>query len=264
LLVEAVNTPGVLSSAYEAFWNYSIGNQLIALFECHRRGMAPGPIHTFKGWIKLGRQVRRGEKAIELCMPVSWAVKADPQPRSQPDEQAAEPVLVRRRFIFKPHWFVLAQTDGSEYVPLAIPAWEETLALSTLLMEKIPFTLVNGNAQGYAQARQVAVSPVAHLPHRTLIHEIAHIVLGHTTEIASLVDHEERTPRELREVEAESVAYLVTQSLGLPGEAFSRGYLQHWLAGEQISERSAHKIFHAADQILKAGRPKPIDEPSHA
>lgn len=63
----------------------------------------------------------------------------------------------------------------------------------------------------------------------------------------------ERTPKNLREVEAESVALLCCESLGLPGAEFSRGYIQGWIEGDVIPERSAQKIFHVADQILKAG-----------
>src|SRR5262245_61627795 len=87
LLEEAIVRPGVLSTAYSTFWNYSIGNELIALFECIRRGIPPGPIHTFKGWHRLGRHVKRGEKAIELCMPVSWVEKVDPSKYLQPGEK---------------------------------------------------------------------------------------------------------------------------------------------------------------------------------
>jgi hypothetical protein len=61
------------------------------------------------------------------------------------------------------------------------------------------------------------------------------------------------TPRNLREVEAESVALICCESLGLPGAEYSRGYIQGWIEGDVIPERSAQKIFHVADQILKAG-----------
>jgi hypothetical protein len=40
---------------------------------------------------------------------------------------------------------------------------------------------LNGNIQGFANGRGIAVSPLAALPHKTTFHEIAHIVLGHTT-----------------------------------------------------------------------------------
>ena len=34
LLVEAVNKPGLIMDAYSAFWNYSVGNQILALVQC--------------------------------------------------------------------------------------------------------------------------------------------------------------------------------------------------------------------------------------
>ena len=46
------------------------------------------------------------------------------------------------------------------------------------------------------------------------------------------------------------------EALGLQGAAESRGYIQSWFRGNEVPERSAQRIFHAADQILKAGRAK--------
>ena len=88
----------------------------------------------------------------------------------------------------------------------------------------------------------------------TRFHELAHVVLGHTTEHTNLTD-DETTPRNLREVEAESVALLCLEVLGLPGSEFSRGYIQHWNHGnDPIPERSAQRILKATDTILKSGR----------
>jgi hypothetical protein len=84
------------------------------------------------------------------------------------------------------------------------------------------------------------------------------VILGHTTE-ADFADAE-TTPRSLREVEAESVALLCCESLGLEGATFCRGYIQNWINrrggfdAEAIPEKSAQKIFRAADQIIRAGR----------
>ncbi|CEF49032.1 unnamed protein product [uncultured bacterium] len=67
----------------------------------------------------------------------------------------------------------------------------------------------------------------------------------------------ELTPRSLREVEAEAVALVCLEALQLPGADHSRGYIQSWNArrgAEPIPERSAQRIFKAADQILRAGR----------
>jgi hypothetical protein len=65
----------------------------------------------------------------------------------------------------------------------------------------------------------------------------------------------EATPRNLREVEAESVALLCCESLNLEGSAYCRGYIQNWMQGEVIPDESARRIFRAADKILKAGAP---------
>ena len=84
------------------------------------------------------------------------------------------------------------------------------------------------------------------------------MVLGHTTE-SDLADTE-TTPKNLREVEAEAVALLCCEALNLEGSAYCRGYIQNWLYravgfnGGGIPEKSAQKIFNAADQILRAGR----------
>jgi hypothetical protein len=52
--------------AYSAFHNYSIGNQILALVQCHGRGLEAGPINTFPGWQAVGRIVKRGERALTL------------------------------------------------------------------------------------------------------------------------------------------------------------------------------------------------------
>jgi hypothetical protein len=39
----------------------------------------------------------------------------------------------------------------------------------------------------------------------------------------------------------------------MDGAEYCRGYIQNWLAGADMPERSAQRIFAAADKILKAG-----------
>jgi hypothetical protein len=46
---------------------------------------------------------------------------------------------------------------------------------------------------------------------------------------------------------------LVGSIIGLDNLSDSRGYIQGWLQGDSIPEKSAQKIFRVADQILKAG-----------
>jgi len=153
---------------------------------------------------------------------------------------------------------VLAQTEGQAVEPVSIPAWDQGRALDTLGITEEAFSLTDGNCQGYARQRAIAVSPHDELPHKTRFHELAHVLLGHTTE-GEQADGE-ITPRSLRECEAESVAMLCCAALELPGVEFSRGYIQSWWGtGNPIPERSAQRILKAADQILKAGTADPGD-----
>jgi hypothetical protein len=274
LLSDAVSRPGVVSEAYSRFWSYSVGNQLLALWQCMFRKLEPGPINTFLRWRELDRTVKKGAKAITLCMPVTVKRKHDPrnvEPAlvrvgdgaerqvtgtggSTPDETGT---VTRTVFTYKPHWFVLSQTEGKPYEPQELPSWSEANALSSLGITRIPFTHLDGNAQGYAQERSVSISPIAFAPHRTLFHELAHVVLGHTTE-EKMTDNE-TTPSNIREVEAEGVALICSESLGLPGSEYCRGYLQHWLQNEAINDRSAQRIFKTADTILRAGRKQEVE-----
>jgi len=247
LLETAVSKPGTLMQAYSLFWNYSLGNQLLAVMQAHQRNIPLGPIASFNRWRELGRYVKRGQKAIELCMPVivKKTVKDDGT-----DGADVETAHTFKRFIFKRNWFMLSQTDGKAYQLPAIPTWDRTRALTTLSVEEISFEMLNGNCQGYAKGRQIAINPLAQLPAKTTFHELAHIELGHTSEA---VHDSETLPRSLKEVEAESVALLCLESLGMDGAEFCRGYIQNWLGAEEIPERSAQRIFSAADRILKAG-----------
>src|SRR5688572_23474433 len=175
LLHRAVTEPGIISTAYRAFHGFSIGNQLLALMQCAERGITPGPIATFMGWKGKGRFVRKGEKAIVLCMPVTCKRKAtDDQPTDtdQPPD-ADRKAAAFTRFVYRPNWFVLSQTDGQAAEPSPIPEWDRARALETLGITEEPFSMTDGNCQGYARQRSIAVSPLAELPHKTRFHELA-------------------------------------------------------------------------------------------
>ncbi len=254
LLVEAVNKPGLIMEAYSAFHNYSIGNQLLALIQCQLRGLQPGPINTFPKWQTLGRVVKRGERALTLCMPLTRKQR-DEESSSNDDANGKHSYTT---FVHRARWFVISQTVGNEIKKAVMPEWDADRALAALNIERIDFDATDGNSQGFAKKRQIAINPVAQLPFKTLFHEAAHVILGHTAE-GDFADTE-TTPRSLREVEAEAVALLCCESLGLEGADYCRGYIQNWLYqgtgfnADAIPEKSAQKILRAADQILRAGR----------
>src|SRR5262250_1005835 len=115
LLASAVTEPGILSSAYQQFHNYSVGNQLLAWSQCLQRGLQPGPMATFPRWKELGRYVRKGEKAITLCQPVTT------KRTSETADGETDDVEILTRFVYRPHWFVLSQTDGVDLPPIPMP-----------------------------------------------------------------------------------------------------------------------------------------------
>jgi hypothetical protein len=244
LLEQAMSEPGTISRAYSAFWNYSTGNMLSALFQCQARRIQPGPIATYSAWQALGRQVSKGQKAIWLCQPVAVCRR---------DDDSDEDGDVNTRFMWRPRWFLLSQTEpipGREYTPPALPGWDRARALAVLDVREEPFTHLNGNTQGYTKpGRVLAINPVATHPARTLLHELGHIVCGHFDMSATLEGP-------TMEVEAEAVAYLCSDALGLGGAEECRGYIQHYLQrGGRLDEPTARRIFKAGDTILQTGRP---------
>lgn len=251
LLTKALTEPGIISKAYSRFHRYSLSNQILAAIQLEERGMPLSPIASYRTWQKLGRTVQKGQKALALFMPITIQLK-------EPDEATGDEVTTGKtftRFALKRNWFSLDQTEGEDYKEaLVIPSWDAKQALERLGIEECPFQLVNGNAQGYAIERSIAVSPIAVLPHKTRFHELAHIVLGHTSK-GGCFDMETLS-RHFEEVEAEATAYMLCALLGLPGLDEARGYIQSWLGGQLLPEKSAQRIFGTAQTILAAGKPE--------
>lgn len=235
---EALRGEGKLLKGFSNFHNYSFGNQMWAMCQMLGRGIDVSPIASYKKWQALGRCVRKGEKAIELCMPVTV------KDRITNDDKVL--------FIFKKGWFALSQTDGDD-VEFPKIDFDFEKALDTLKITKEAFKLVNGNVQGYAKrGRVLAINPIAELPHKTMFHEMGHILLGHCDGESELIDSV-TTQKNLMEVEAESVAMCCTLALGLEGIEYSRGYINNWYKGNEIPAESIKKVFKVANEILKAG-----------
>lgn len=246
LLTNAVSQKGRLLEAYSSFHNYSFANQLLALQQCEVRGLKISPLSTFLNWQKKGRRIKKGQKALHLCMPVSFKKEVE-----NIDGEILEET--KSFFVYRSKFFLLSQTDGDEINDQDFKAkdWSKDDCLKNLNIKLTDFDSINGNTQGYAtKGRKIAINPLAQLPLKTLFHELGHIVLDHTEESR----HGFSTPKNIQEVEAESVALLCLTSLGLKGQEYCRGYIQHWLEDNSYPEKSAKKVINATDLILKAGR----------
>jgi len=255
----ALTQPGVMNQAYRAFHNYSIGNQLLAALQLLERGLPLAPVTSLNAWREKGRFAKKGEKAISLFMPISMKRRAGKDAPANSAESgeagaAGEGGGTFNMFMLRPNWFSLNQTEGDEFaVESVTPAWDAATAMAALDIIEEPFEHLQGNHLGYARARSIGLNPLNPLKHKTRFHEMAHVVLGHTA-VADMHDDQALT-RQIEEAEAEGVAYLLCALLDLPGQAESRFYIQGWLRGGTLPEKSAKRIFGAADRITKAEQP---------
>lgn len=232
---------GSSQGTYSRFYRYSLGNlAFLAMQNC-----PPEPVATFNKWKDLGRHVQKGEKAYSILRPINVKVET-------PDNSDEQFKMIRRYKIVRA-LFAVSQTAGQDLPPYEPPHWSKDRALKELDIEEGPFDCFDGNIQGFSHDRIVAVSPVAAYPFKTLIHEVGHVSLGHTTEST----HEEYLAhRGHFEFEAESAAHLVLTELGATdhfNQAESRLYVQSWLRDEKPTEASMNKVIKTSDTIIRAG-----------
>ena len=64
--------------------------------------------------------------------------------------------------------------------------------------------------------------------------------------------------RDLKELEAETVAYIIGSILDFDDRLLSdsRGYVQGWFKGNRIPDKNATRIMKVANDMLKAGLEK--------
>lgn len=111
------------------------------LVQCQMRGLQPGPINTFPKWKDLGRFVKRGQRALTMCIPIICKRR----------EEDSDKDHTFTSFVYKARWFVLSQTDGQELEPITVPQWDAERAIKALRIERIPFDHTDGNVQGFAK-----------------------------------------------------------------------------------------------------------------
>jgi len=243
-LSEIYDNPSKLHEAYKIFHNYSFYNTILAKSQMSK----VEPINTYKGWANLDRQVKKGSKAIKLLMPIKYGVKIQKEDTEKGKKESAIPMT---KFLLKPYWFTLSQTEGEEFKNPELPNFDINKILTTLEIKKEEFQQINGNCQGYAIPNNniIAINPIAYAPEKTLFHEIAHCLLHKDR---SLILDEKELKDSVIEFEAETVAYLVCSSLGkFEHLEYSRGYIKNWIKKEEIKESSYKKAFDAANKILK-------------
>ena len=182
------------------FHKYSPGNIWLILMTRPDASQVAG----FQRWRSLNRFVRKGEKGIAILAPIFT-----PEDHDDPDSKQ---MLSGFKVVYV---FDIAQTDGEPLPPP--PDWKSPEQNDVLTQKLIAFAnsrkitvsvkRLSGETQGVSKGGSIELDPSAGT--KTLIHEIAH----------ELMHRGEDRPDDLRirELEAESVAYVVGRHFGLEG-----------------------------------------------
>jgi hypothetical protein len=225
------------------FHHYSFNNVLLIAAQYHEATRVAG----FNAWKKSNRFVRKGEKAIWILAPMVYKNAA---------AEDGEPDRVIRGFKFVPV-FDVTQTDGEDLPSICSridgndPAGH--YAQLVTVAQSIGFVVedhefggsANGDCSHLEHRIRVEVDNSGAQRVKTLAHEIAHALL-----------HESYQNRALAELEAESVAYVVCQSLEIDSGGYSFGYVATWAGGgeEAIAgiKASCQRIQKSATTVLQA------------
>jgi len=238
-----------------SFHSYSLNNVLLILGQRPTATAVAG----FRQWQGKGRQVRKGEKSLKIFgYSTKKITEEDPETGEEVEKRLPRfPIL---------SVFDIAQTDlidGEEDHSTVAHRLTGTDDLGILATVSDYLTAsgwsvtreqLDGHTNGYAtnHGRRVvieaALSPAQAA--KTIIHEAAHITLGH-------LDAPERDYREHRgamECEAESVAYVLAGLLGLDTSAYSIGYIATW--SDKDTDADTHGVSEAvhgtATRVLAA------------
>lgn len=246
--------------------NYSVNNQLLILVQ---RPTATA-VASYTAWKSLGRQVIRGEKGLRILAPTKRAVPevdsgTDTTVTShEPPQDLRQQGSVRRVVTgYRPvSVFDISQTTGAPLPEAPRPTllagnappelWDSLaahVAQTGFRLERVRSAADIGGANGVTDfgSRTVQVrsdvSPAQAA--KTLAHELGHVLLHDPATNPSAPG----ACRDDKEVEAESVAYIVLAHAGVDASDYSFGYVAGWAAGAEPDAIRTH-----AQRILDASR----------
>jgi len=238
--------------AQASFHHYSINNVILILMQMPHASR----VASYETWRKLGRWVRKGEKAIAILAPVGFRFNATVIDKDQETGEQKERKIRSgaNRFKCVPV-FDVSQTDGPPLPKLArqlqgdddnglfdqLQAWSESRGVPV----KVEATGSTANGYYDPAGNFIVISPdLAPVQQvKTLAHEISHSLLHR--------DADYRHTRPDCELEAESVAYVVLHHFGVDSGDYSFGYVAGWQGG---GEKAIKALKATAANIQKAAR----------
>ena len=242
-------------SAMARFHNYSFGNVMLIA----RQKPQATNVAGIRTWNSLGRFVKRGEKGILILAPMIGRKKADSAAEATEDAKRSQAQLYGFRAVYV---FDISQTEGKD-----LPTLTEVQGDVSGYRERlVKFVESQGIALNYSDK----IAPAKGLSHggritllsgmqsaeefSTLAHEIAHEMLHRG-------DRRTLTTKQVRETEAEAVAFVVCQSIGLDSGSSSADYIQIWHGDANLLRESLEAVQQTAAVILGAISPEDRQAP---
>lgn len=236
--------------ASSLFWTYSYHNQLLIFLQS--KGLA-SQVAGFQTWKKLGRHVKKGEKAIKILCPMFF--------KHEKEETGEEFVITRFKAV---NVFDIDQTEGKPLPSLCEKLTKNNADYDIYISKlvnfspaKVEFSEIEGQASGFYDPGlnliRVKISLANSHKLKTLVHEIAHSFFE-----SALSQKEKGFNRLTAEVRAESVAFTVCNALGLDTSSYSFGYIAGWSSDKTAKElkETLKEIREKSAEILTAIMPE--------
>ncbi len=224
------------------FHRYSFGNCI--LIACQRGDATL--VAGYRRWQELERQVKRGERGIAIFAPMTRKFVAL-------ESTAMEESEMRRLIGFRMvRVFDVSQTDGKP-----VPEFSRTTGDATKLVPAIERVITSADirlayeplrwgANGCTDGSTITVRPdlTSAEQFRVLVHELAHNQLEH-------LSRRKDTTKQVRETEAEAVAYVVARAFGIDARERSRDYIHLWDGDRETLVQSMSAVQRTAGGIIR-------------
>lgn len=237
-------------NAMSKFHSYSYGNVLLILMQ------NPAATHVagFQTWKKeFGRNVKAKEHGIKILAPCPYRRFVEQEQRDRngnlilgvDGKPLKERTLIQCLKYRMVTVFDISQTEGRPLPSLgvselygAISQYEELAdAITSVSPVAILYEAPTGTAKGCFNhvTEEIFIRPGMSQKQtvKTMLHEVSHAILHRRSE--SQPEKDQHT----REVEAESVAYVVCQHFGIDTSEYSFGYVAGWSRDKELDELKA-------------------------
>lgn len=215
----------------------------------------------FKQWqTAFNRTVNRGEKAIRIAAPIiKKLTPAEKKRLDTTDERAivgyrylpvfdvsqtsGEPVLSAKDFVKE-------NLADHQNVTSLYNAFKDYLNQQTdLKVSEVPLETLNG-AKGYFQpsTNEIVIGgdePDNALKLKTLYHEYAH------SQLHGLKSAFKDRPRAYQETQAEAVAYVAMQNIGVDTSNYSLGYVATWAKDKAVIHSALSEIQQVSNKVIE-------------